>query len=111
MKKNKKKEGYIFSVVTLSDEERKFVDKQLFNLSEEPSIEELMRTDYDKLIDLIEKYTTYDKRTLKEILDVSPVTVDAIAMNLSALQYIVSEGGLIATTYELLPFRFKIKEN
>ena len=79
------------------------LDKRLIELSKEESIEDLMKKDYDKVIDIIDKYTTYDKDYLYSLLDVSPVSVDAIAMSLSVLQYIVSEGGLKGVTYQILP--------
>jgi len=81
------------------------LDKKLVELSKEPSIEELMKTDYEKLLKILHEYLDMDEFSR----DMSFVNYDALAMVLSALQYHVSEGGLKKVTYKIVPLNFKIE--
>jgi len=82
------------------------LDRKLVELSKDDSVEELMKTNYDKLIELINKYL--DLSDLPSVGNVSCLNYDVLAMSLSAIQYHVSEGGLKDFTYKVIPLNFKI---
>jgi len=79
--------------------------ERLRKLGDDIDIEYALGNDYEAVLRVVKEYTVL---TDNEINDVSLLNVDVVAYVLAALQYHISEGGLVNWTYYVIPPIFAV---